>query len=189
MADIDLEAEQVVGEEMESAPKKSRSMPRMGLLVFGAVVIVEAVVLFFVFDAISSPEASAETKQVEKEPDKVYSKYGRIVVSGVSVFDESDMRAGADRRFSMDVTVWISIETYASIQTVADGENDQIFEVIKDRLRTEIRDFLARQGGASLKSRVNEKDFREDLTDHLEKFLPELKVQDVYISNFRPQRY
>ena len=70
MADINLEAEQVVGEEEEAAPRKRSGLlaNRKTYVVVGAIVIVEAIVFVLAFGMMGGGDSPAEAKTPELAP-------------------------------------------------------------------------------------------------------------------------
>ena len=71
MAEINLEAEQVVEEEEERPPPEKRNAlkGKKGMIIFAAVIVLEAVVLFMIFEMLQgSGEGHAEGAVPDEPP-------------------------------------------------------------------------------------------------------------------------
>ncbi|MCZ6601439.1 MAG: hypothetical protein O6952_00370, partial [Planctomycetota bacterium] len=107
MADINLEAEQVVGEEEEEAPRKRSgfNLRRKTYIAVGSIVILEAFILFVAFGVMGGGESPAEAK--ESAPvdlaDRLQAK--PVEIGEVSFWDPSNPNPRADRRFTAKFTV------------------------------------------------------------------------------------
>ncbi|MEM7260800.1 MAG: hypothetical protein AAF488_02350 [Planctomycetota bacterium] len=201
MADINLEAEQVVGEETEeeaAEPKRGGLFARKGLIIFGAVVVVEAIILFFVFDAInggSTPEAQAEDAAAAAPEPTVdilerYSEAGRIELRDISIYDPSDPSPRGDRRFTFTLVLRIEAEAFQKIQDAA-AINEFALDLVRDDIKEEVRSYLLIQGGHPLKNRDHQAKFGARLKAHLNDKLAPLrgKILKVDLEEFRPSKY
>lgn len=191
MADIDLEAEQVVGEEEESSTGKKKKLPK-ALIVFGVIVVVEAIVLFMVFDAIrgSDPAEAEEPDEPVLTLFERYSEPGRIAIDDISIYDSSDPSPRSDRRYSLNLVLWIEGDTYKELVRASET-NDVAMELIKDDIRAEVKSYLLKQGGMPLKNRENQMKLPQRLKDYLNDQLRPLrnKIQAVHLDKFKPSRY
>ena len=195
MADINLEAEQVVGEEEEAAPETKRGgiFTRKNLIIFGSIVVVEALVLFLVFDAISGGDNSAAAMEQEGPSinllDK-YSKPGRIELNDISIYDPSDPSPRGDRRFTFSIVLRIDGDAFSELQQAAEI-NEFAMDLVKDDIKEEVRRYLLRHGGHPLKNRDHQAKLGPRLKDHLNQDLTPLrgKILKVDVPNFQPSKY
>ncbi|MFN0059552.1 MAG: hypothetical protein ACKVX7_13940 [Planctomycetota bacterium] len=194
MAEVKLEAKQVVDEEQEKAPAKPRGklMARKGLLIFGGIVIVEAVVLFFVFGLIRKPHAvehAEATTQMQEGMTEHIAENGMIDVDEVSIFDDSDTTPGAFRRFTFSFTVVIAGDAWKKIVEI-EKKNEQAQSFVKAELASEIRVFLLRHNGEQLKTAEMQSKIEARLCQHLnDEFTPlKGKIVRTHLKSFAPSR-
>lgn len=192
MADIDLEAEQVVGEEEEAPRPKKGKKPNKLLLIFGGIVVVEAIVLFLVFDVIRGTDP-ADAEAVEEPVMSLFERYsgpGRIEIEGISIYDGSDPSPRADRRYTVSLVLWIEKEAYQELLRASE-ENDVAMDLVKDDIRGEVKAYLLKQGGIPLKNPENQGKIGQRMKDYLNDQLRPLrnKILKVEMYDFRPSRY
>ncbi len=199
MADIDLEAEQVVGEEEEEkAASRKPKLPRIGFIIVGALLLVEAVILLFVFEKIQSPNsaAAAENQKPQSSPEEVYGNSGRLVIEKISVYDGTATGPREDRRFEVDLTVWLDRQIYKELETLNEEYGDT-FELVKDEFRNMTKKFLAQQGAAAIKNNETRMKLEERLLlflrDEMEVFRGtnrdgQHRIRKVFVENFLPRK-
>ncbi len=196
MADINLEAEQVVGEEEEGAPDKKGGglFARKGLIIFGAIIVVEAIVLFFVFDAINGGDNNEAAADTIADPvvdlRTLYAEAGRLELSDVSIYDPSDPSPRGDRRFTFSLVLRIDGTAFKELQSAVEL-NEFAMDLVKDDIKEEVRSYLLRHGGHPLKNRDHQAKLGPRLKDHLNQELTPLrgKILKVDVEKFQPSKY
>ncbi|MCA8959267.1 MAG: hypothetical protein KDC38_02090 [Planctomycetes bacterium] len=196
MADINLEAEQVVGEEDEGPPpeKKKSLLGSKALIIFGAILVLEAVAVFFILDVVNGGGATADAEGTEEAVDmdltERYSKPGRIVLDSVSIYDPSDPSPRGDRRFTFDLVLRIEEEAYKELQAAAE-RNEFAMDLVKDDIKEVVRSYLLRQGGHPFKNRDHQEKLGPRLRDYLNEQLAPLKgkILKVDVDKFQPSKY
>ena len=154
IAGVDLEAEQVVEEEAEKPVSTKKKKLRPSFLIFGGILVAEAVVLFIVFGMVgggtpSDGEAHAEEKKVEINDASLEDFVGRgyLMIGDVSHPEPSPIDP---KRFFEVTLVGLKIvfdaEGYKAIQGVI-AKNEQAEELIKIDLQRQVRAFMSSRGG------------------------------------------
>lgn len=154
IAGVDLEAEQVVEEEAEKPVSTKKKKLRPSFLIFGGILVAEAVVLFIVFGMVgggtpSDGEAHAEEKKVEINDASLEDFVGRgyLMIGDVSHPEPSPIDP---KRFFEVTLVGLKIvfdaEGYKAIQGVI-SKNEQAEELIKIDLQRQVRAFMSSRGG------------------------------------------
>ena len=192
MADINLEAEQVVGEEEEESPRKRSgfNLRRKTYIVVGSIVILEAFILFVAFGVMGGSDSPAEAK--ESAPvdlaDRLQAK--PVEIGEVSFWDPSNPSPRADRRFTAKFTVILHKDAYAEIEE-AMAENESAMDLVKLEIARAIRHFMLATGGEALKDKEMQRKFPDKLRDYLNDELLPLRnhILDVHMEGFRPARY
>jgi len=157
MAEINLEAEQVVGEEEEKAPtKRGGKMSTKLLLVVGGILIVEAVILVSVFNIMVSSGSAVATsgsgdEQLEMDWGKHYGELAGLDLGSVKIFDGSSPDIRSERYFAVDIKVVLTKESFDKIQQLT-AENEAVLDLVKDDFRKLCTKYLLRQGLQALKS-------------------------------------
>lgn len=202
MAEINLEAEQVVEEEEESAPKKKRKSlkERKGVIIFSAVLILEALVLFFLFDFVKgTPESNAEPAEPspEEQAEEQYGSFKETLTSdalidlgGLSITIDNSQNPRVDRRVIVPVKVQLDQETYAEI-VAANEVNEHAMDLVKSTLQEEVRFFLFGEGIEKLKDPEVQKRLASRIKKHLVDRQPQFRgrIQHVYTGDINFQRY
>ncbi len=207
MADIDLEARQVVGEEAEAASgRRGLLANRKRVAILLAAFVVEGVILFFVFDALGKGSGHAIEPQGEShgtahaetrapDPRETVSSLGEylqpreIPLGEIAIWDESDPTPKADRRFSAQFTIWVDSATMTEIEKATE-QNPDALNRVKDALRGTVREWMLRSGGEALRTLDMQSKGKEKLKDFINDNLAPLRnrIVTVSIDNFRPSR-
>ncbi len=196
MTDVNLEANQVVGEEEEQAPKKKRGfsfLKNKVLLGAGAFLVLQAVVVVVVFkglgdDSTEIAEAAPKEKGLPSLKNQLDARI--IEIGDVSIWDHADPNPRADRRFTGSFTVVVAKDVYMLIEEALE-ENPDALNLVKEAIAREIRNCMLNMGGGVLKNKEMQRKFPERLKDYLNDRLPPLRnrILDVYMTNFKPGRY
>jgi hypothetical protein len=160
IAGVDLEAEQIIEEEAEKPVSAGRRKSRPWLLILGGAMVVEAVIVAFVFSIIGGGSAGAGAPEpAEAGPSlRMETLKGLVAGSVIEVGDVShSMPNPQSPGRSIEVTlkgVSVSFNKDASemLQTLF-GENEGAEAVIQDELRAQIRAFLLEVGVEHVKRR------------------------------------
>ena len=195
--DVDLEAEQVVGEEEEAPPKKRALKVNKGMLIFGGIIIAEAVLLFFVFNMISggndvaSADSGGENDKPAMSIEQLLKDARQIDLGSISIYDETDPQRGSPRRYMWQVKVYVKKESFNEIMMLVEGDNPDAMEFVKDELRRVVHEWMLRNGGEGLRSLEMQKEAPQRLKDHIQQEIPPLKdrVLRVTVEDFRPQKW
>lgn len=198
MADVDLEAKQVVGEENESASGARAGRGTKRLAILAAAFVVEGAILYYIFSALAgggghaaAPEAVARTADPKELVSTLeeYLEPREIALGEVAIWDESDPNPKAERRFSAQFSVWVDADTMAEIEKVAEHNPDALSRV-KDALKGVVREWMLRTGGEALRSLDMQSKGKEKLKDFINDNLAPLRnrIVNVSIDNFRPTR-
>ncbi|MGE3164247.1 MAG: hypothetical protein AB7O52_05040 [Planctomycetota bacterium] len=200
MAEINLEAQQVVGEEKESAPKGKRKLlkDRKGIFIFAGVVVVEAVVLFALFELMGggAPETNADGATPEAEamaPKDLIASFaedGLIELGDVSITIDNSGDPRVDRRVTLPMKIQVTKETADEIAKATE-QNENAIELLKQALQSKVREYLLGEGIQKLQNPEIQKGLNERLKSFLIDELPQLKdrVKHVYVGNISFSRY
>lgn len=183
IAGVDLEAEQVIEEEAEKPVKVRRGKLRPAFMIFGAILVVEAIVLFMVFAKIGggTPEdqvASADTGDaamsgLDEATLLEMKDWGVLDIGDVSIFENSIDQPGRSVETTIvGLQVAISKQAWVHVQKIF-SENPDAEKLIVMDLRDHVRKFMSMSGGEDLSHR------QEVLDDDLLRYLLELKRDSV----------
>lgn len=197
MAEINLEAEQVVEEEQEEAPAEKRRSPksRKGTIIFVSVVVLEALLLFFLFEVMNgSSEGNADGTDAPEAPKydlmESFTTDGLIDLGDVSITIDNSHDPRVDRRVSLPLKVQVDEETYQEIATATEA-NEHAMDLIKSALQEEVRFFLFGEGIEKLKNPEVQKRLAPRIEKHLLEKLPQLRgrLKKVFLGNVSFSRY
>jgi len=163
IAGVDLEAEQVVREEQEKPVAARRIKLRKSYLIFGAIVIVQTIVLVMVFGQISgsNPDkhsALAETLEsalpmLDEASLDEYGKMSRLVIGDVTICEPSISQPGRSVETTIvALEVGLSEEAAAAVAKIAEANPDAKSLIVMD-LREHVRRFMSMYGGENLSHR------------------------------------
>ncbi len=156
IAGVDLEAEQVVEEEAEKPVSAKGKKIRPIFVVFGAILVVEALVLFMVFGAVGggNPDEEGSTAHAdEQRPDVDEASLDALVNRGfMMIGDISNLEPDAsDPKRLREVTltemkVVFDEKGWTALQTLF-GKNEAAEELVKIDLQHHVRLFMSSRGG------------------------------------------
>lgn len=198
MAEINLEAEQIVEEEGERAPREKRSplAGRRTMIFFGAVLVVEAIALFIFFEVMRGPSAPthADDPGAESAP-AAPAPWGvpdgnRLDLGEISITEDNVSNPKADRRAGVRVQIQVDKETYGEIERATESNPDAT-ELVKLELSEEIRVFLLGKGIQRLKAFEVQLRLPDEIEAHLLERLPQLRnrLRKVYVTEVTFARY
>lgn len=200
MPEINLEAQQVVGEEKETAPKAKRRplKERKGMLIFAAVVVVEAIVLFALFELMSgSPpqgNAAAPDAAVQNASTKdligSFAEDGLIELGDVSITIDNSGDPRVDRRVSLPLKIQVTKAASEEIARATE-QNENAMELFKQALQSKVREYLLGEGIQKLQNPEVQKGLNERLEAFLIDQVPQLRdrLKQVYVGNISFSRY
>lgn len=195
MSQLNLEAEQIVGEEEESSSGRRREgARRKTLVIFGAIIVVEALALFFCLEVIQKTPSNAAagglgTSSIEEFTTKIQA--ARLVPVGpVSILDESDLSTSRDRHFSFTFEVQLEKRAYDEIKDATE-DNPAAMSLVQRVIEREIKNWMLDVGGQALKDKEMQRQLERKLEEYLNDRIPALsgRILAVYCTDFDILRY
>ena len=165
IAGVDLEAEQVVEEEAEKPVAAKKKKIRPIFLIFGGIVVLEAVVLFMVFGAVGGGtpseggdgEAHAEEKKAEVNEASLeeIAKRGPFGIGDISHLEPAADDPSRNVEVTLTgLTIVFDEEGWGALQKLF-GKNESAEKLIKIELQSHVRAFLASRGADYIVRRMD----------------------------------
>ena len=153
IAGVNLEAEQVVEEEAEKPITAKRKRPYF--LIFGVILVAEAIVLFFVFGTAGASGSDKPLAFDASEIGKTHnSEYWHLSIDEVKIAEPNLLQPGRQNLFILDgVNFFFDEEEVGKDLRKLFESKPSIETFVKGELAESIKRFMHEQGGETLMRR------------------------------------